>query len=110
MARSYVHLRRVRKQKLEYLRKVHVGDCKVGAGDWLAQNSERSKDFYTGKLPDSPDSGVYAPSTHESDEDDVDCGALIDRADQRDHMSQTGSSIAAQPLMHGQNELWQGHW
>ena len=53
----------------------HIEDCKVGAGDWLAQNFELGKDFILANYQDSPDSGVHASSTHESEKDDFDHGA-----------------------------------
>ena len=39
------------------------------------------------ELPSSPDRSIYA-SSNESDEDDVDYGAFIDRANQRKLLSQ----------------------
>ena len=87
----------------------HIEDRKVGARDLIAQNFELSRDFiYIGDLPDSPDSSVYSPSTNESDMDDFDYGALMDRNDQRAQVSQT------QPSAHGsrsqmQKQSWQVH-
>ena len=109
-AQSYIHFRHVRKQHLASCEK-HVQYCKVGTGDWLAQTLELSKDFiYIGELKDSPDSSVYVPSIIESGEDDSDYGALVDRADQRDQVSETSSSITTQAWAHGPEQSWQGHW
>ena len=74
----------------------HIEDCKVGAGDWFARNFELSKDFTLANYQIHQTAVVYALSTNERDEDDLDYGALIDRADQRDQLSQTVLSITTQ--------------
>ena len=81
----------------------HIENCTIGAEDWLEQNIESSKDFTIGKLPDSPDNSVDATPTNESDEDDVNHGALIDQADQRE-------LIIAQSWTCGPKGSWQSHW
>ena len=75
LAQSYIHFSAVRRQNLEYMRKAHrrlLTWCRR-----LARAERRVE------LPDSPSSSVYAPSTTESDEDDFDYGAVIDRVNQR---------------------------
>ena len=94
-AESRIHFRCVRKQNIEYVRRVHSR-----VENWsrrLARAELRTEQrLYFCELSDSLDSSIYAPSINESDEDDFDCGALIDRADQRDQLSQACSSITTQ--------------
>ena len=86
----------------------YVEDCKVGAEDWPVQNFELTKDS-TMANHQIHQTGVFLP-INENDEDDTDCGALTGRADQRDQLSQTGSSITIQPWTCGQDPSCQGHW
>ena len=74
------------------------------------QNFELSKDSTTVNYQNSPDSIQEAPSSNERDEDDLVHEALIDRANPRDQLSQTGSSITPQSWTYGPNQAWQGHW
>ena len=92
MAQSYIHFRRVRKTKHEYVGKAQrkmQGLCR------RLDRTELRTDhcLHIAELPDSPDSGVFA-SSNEPDSDDFDYGALMDRNDLRAQMSQTGSSTA----------------
>ena len=41
------------------------------------------------------------PSANGSDEDEFDCGAFIDRANQRNHLPHTGSSTTTQSWAEG---------
>ena len=72
----------------------HVEDCKVGAEDWPVQNFELSK--HSTMANHQIHQTVVFLLVNESVEDDFDCGALTDRTDQRDQVSQTGSSITTQ--------------
>ena len=109
---SIIHSLQAREEATPRIRaKSTSEDCKVGTGDWLAQTYELSKDFvYIGELSDSPDSSVYVPSTIESGEDDLNYGALVDRADQRDQLSQTSLLITTKTWAYGPEQSWQGHW
>ena len=64
--------------------------------------------------PDSPDNSEYALSTNESDEDDFDYGAPINRADQRNQLSHTSSSTTTQSQANGSwsqgDHIRAGHW
>ena len=93
MAHSYVQVRRVRKQNLEYVRKTRRRWSRrlVRAGLPIEQRVYCC------------DYRSHVPSTDESDEDDLDYGARIDRADQRDHSYQKG--LVHQSLLnHGLKE------
>ena len=72
----------------------HIEDCKVGATNLIPQNFELNR-LYIGEPPASTDSSVYAPSS-KTESDDFDCGAVIDRNDQRAQLSRTDSSTATQ--------------
>ena len=102
---SHIHFRHVRKANLEYVRKAHRR-----LQSWsrrLARAERTERRLYFGELPDSPDSCCYAPSTIEGDEDDYDCGAFSDRADLRDQLSQTCSSITAESWSQMPHQSWQ---
>ena len=58
-----------------------VEDCKVGPQERLARAELRTEQrLWLCELPDSPDSSECALSSNESDEDDSEHGAFIDRA------------------------------
>ena len=68
-------------------------------GDWLGQNFELRKDFTLTncQIHQTAGSNVYVPSTNECDEDDFDYGGFVDRANERHHVLQTGSSTPINP-------------
>ena len=67
----------------------------VGAEVWLVHSFKLKKDCGFGVLPDSASSEPYA-SASESDSDVFDCGAVMDRNDQRDHVFPTSSTVSTQ--------------
>ena len=82
------------------------------------KNSNSKKSIWWCEVSDSPDSSEYAPSTNESDADDFDNGAFIDRAtayaNQRNQLPQTDSSATTHSWANGSwyqpDPSWQGHW
>ena len=71
-------------------------DCKVWTRRLVRAEFRTGQRLWFCELPDSPDSSEDAPSSNESDEDDFDYGAFIDRAtahaNQRNQLRQTDSS------------------
>ena len=78
-APSYVLFRRVRKQNLEYVRTAHRR-LQSWSRNFAHAERRLEQRLYFYELPDSPDRSSYAPSANESDEDDFEYEAFVDRA------------------------------
>ena len=63
----------------------HFDTCKAGAAKWIVHNFETNNDLGFQELEDTESSD--GRPTSESDSDDFDYGALMDRNDQRRQMS-----------------------
>ena len=103
---SFEHFGRIRKRNLNTHEK-HTDTCNVGARDSLVHRFELNKDWFF-ELPDSVSSD--GGSTSESDSDEFDCGALMDRNDPRDQWFQTSSSVTTPLWAQGPNLNWQNRW
>ena len=91
----------------------HVEDCKVGVEDLIEQKFELNTDLTLEHFQiHQPAVFMHHPPT--ADSDDLDYESLMDRNDQRAHVSQTSSSTTTQSWACGSwsqtNESWQGHW
>ena len=86
------HFRRIRKQDLKYERKAHR-HLQCWSRRLTRARCPSKHRLWFCELPDTASSEPYA-STSDSDSDDFDYRAFIDRPDQRDQLSQTGSPNA----------------
>ena len=96
------------KRNLEHLRNAHRR-LQSWYERWNCAAHRTKHGLYIGELPDSPGSSVLVPS-NETDSDDFDCGALMDRNDQRTSPSNATQSWSCGPRSQMPNQSWQGHW
>ena len=113
---SILHSLQVRKQNLEYVLRAHRREQSWSRRLNRAELRTEQRVCIC-ELPESPKSNSYAPSTDEIDADDFHCGALIDRPDHHDQVTQTGWSIiiqaysyGPQACSYGPKQCWQSRW